>query len=262
MGQHRGHCDRKQPYGHVDHSDRESLSDDAGRNARKPRSHNLDEFNARRGRAAGDEAWANNASFGALLRAWRQRGSLTQERLADRSGLSARTIRELEAGRVGRPRNDSIRLLADALQLARSERERFEETARGPRSTSLSRMQGASARRSTAPFQLPTSVADFAGQVEPTCRHRGRVPCRADGTAIEFAETVVIISAIVGMARVGESALARHVVHHPAAGFPNGRPFAKPRGTSGDGRRLDPLEVLSWLLRAVGVDSGAIASGI
>jgi DNA-binding XRE family transcriptional regulator len=51
-------------------------------------------------------------SFGGLLRAHRERALLSQEQLAERAGLSARTIRELEAGRVRRPRGTSVRLLA------------------------------------------------------------------------------------------------------------------------------------------------------
>jgi predicted ATPase/transcriptional regulator with XRE-family HTH domain len=43
--------------------------------------------------------------------------SLTQEQLAERSGLSVRTIRNLELGRVRNPRRSSMDLLAQALQV-------------------------------------------------------------------------------------------------------------------------------------------------
>lgn len=43
---------------------------------------------------------------------------MTQQQLADRSGLSVAAIRDLEQGRVVRPRRDSSRRLADALGLA------------------------------------------------------------------------------------------------------------------------------------------------
>jgi len=70
------------------------------------------------------------ASFGGLLRAYRERALLSQEKLAERAGLSARTIRELEAGRVRRPRGTSVRLLAQALGLQGSLRQAFEAAAR------------------------------------------------------------------------------------------------------------------------------------
>ena len=70
------------------------------------------------------------ASFGGSLRAHRERALLSQEQLAERAGLSARTIRELEAGRVRRPRGTSVRLLAQALGLRGSLGQAFEAAAR------------------------------------------------------------------------------------------------------------------------------------
>ena len=55
--------------------------------------------------------------FSVLLRELRQQTSLTQEDLADRSGLSVRTIRRLETGERANPQLDTVRLLADALAL-------------------------------------------------------------------------------------------------------------------------------------------------
>jgi len=55
----------------------------------------------------GDKAAAGEVDFGGLLRACRKRGALSQERLAERSGLCVRTIRawrreRLAARRAGR----------------------------------------------------------------------------------------------------------------------------------------------------------------
>src|SRR5215471_9755280 len=71
------------------------------------------------------------ASFGALLRARRHRAFLSQEQLAARAELSERTVRNLEADRVPSPRTDTVRLLAEALQLSEPERESWFEAARG-----------------------------------------------------------------------------------------------------------------------------------
>jgi len=70
-------------------------------------------------------------SFGALLRAHRHRAYLSQEQLAARAELSERTVRNLEADRVRSPRADTVRLLADALQLKEAERKSWFEAARG-----------------------------------------------------------------------------------------------------------------------------------
>src|SRR5215472_13766570 len=69
-------------------------------------------------------------SFGALVRALRHRAYLSQEQLAARAELSERTVRNLEAGRVRSPRTTTVRLLADALELAEPERKSWLAAAR------------------------------------------------------------------------------------------------------------------------------------
>lgn len=55
---------------------------------------------------------------GELLKGYRVAAGLTQEDLAERSRVSARTIGSIERGTLHRPRNESLRLLADALALS------------------------------------------------------------------------------------------------------------------------------------------------
>ncbi len=64
-------------------------------------------------------------SIADLLLDLRVQAGLSQEELAERAGLSVRTIRELEAGRVARPRKDSVRLLSEGLDLGSADAERF-----------------------------------------------------------------------------------------------------------------------------------------
>jgi len=71
-----------------------------------------------------------DGSFGALLQAFRHRAYLSQEQLAERAELSERTVRNLEAGRVRSPRTTTVRLLADALELAEPERKSWLAAAR------------------------------------------------------------------------------------------------------------------------------------
>src|ERR1700738_5207861 len=55
------------------------------------------------------------ASFGLALRRHRVAAGLTQEELAERAGLSARGIQDLERGARRPPRQDTVRRLAAAL---------------------------------------------------------------------------------------------------------------------------------------------------
>jgi predicted ATPase/class 3 adenylate cyclase len=69
-------------------------------------------------------------AFGTLLRRWRKAAGLTQEELAERAGLSARGISDLERGLKHRPHRDTVQLLADALQLTDQGRSTFETAGR------------------------------------------------------------------------------------------------------------------------------------
>jgi transcriptional regulator with XRE-family HTH domain len=60
---------------------------------------------------------AASRDFPELVRSNRLRAGLTQQQLADLSALSVRAVRDLEAGRVRRPRQETVRLLAGALRL-------------------------------------------------------------------------------------------------------------------------------------------------
>jgi transcriptional regulator with XRE-family HTH domain len=72
-----------------------------------------------------------NGEFGELLAGFRLSRGMSQDELADRSGLSVRGIRGLERGQVARPRWASVSLLADALALSDAERAAFREAAVG-----------------------------------------------------------------------------------------------------------------------------------
>ena len=71
------------------------------------------------------------APLGRLVRAHRARLGFTQEQVAHRTGLTEQTLRNLEAGRVRRPHQNTIRRLADALELTGRHRHQFEAAARG-----------------------------------------------------------------------------------------------------------------------------------
>lgn len=78
-----------------------------------------------------DSPPVDSTGFGPLLRAHRREFGLTQEELARRCGLSDRAIRDLERGRVRRPRRATVELLSDALGLGGLDAVRFVAVARG-----------------------------------------------------------------------------------------------------------------------------------
>src|SRR5438094_3140033 len=70
-------------------------------------------------------------SFGILLRGYRLAAGLSQEALAERAGLSARAVSDLERGARRAPYPDTLRRLADALGLADAARTHLAAGARG-----------------------------------------------------------------------------------------------------------------------------------
>src|SRR3954466_937445 len=58
-----------------------------------------------------------SSTFGTLLKRYRLAAGLTQEGLAERAGVSARGVQDLERGVRAAPRPETVRLLAEALGL-------------------------------------------------------------------------------------------------------------------------------------------------
>jgi tetratricopeptide (TPR) repeat protein/transcriptional regulator with XRE-family HTH domain len=198
-----------------------------------------------------------------MLRAYRERGLLSQEQLAERSRVSARAIGDLER-RVRRPRGESVRLLADALGLVGWEREQFETAARSlplagqPAAQPVLHVPGPVP---VVPHQLPPDIADFVGRARLVTEFREWLGSRPDGVAGKAVRAAVAVYAVSGQAGVGKSALAVHVAHQSAADFPDGQLYANLRGAGVGG--VSPLgegEVLGRFLRALGVDGNAVPS--
>lgn len=71
--------------------------------------------------------------FSELLRNHRRNLGATQRQLAARSTVSIRAIRDLEQGRINKPRRDTVRLIAAGLGLSGQARTDFERAAAGER---------------------------------------------------------------------------------------------------------------------------------
>jgi transcriptional regulator with XRE-family HTH domain/tetratricopeptide (TPR) repeat protein len=201
---------------------------------------------------------------------------LTQEDLAERSGVSVRAIADLERGRTRRPYPSSVRALVQALGLPeeagtglvalyRSGGEgavRYRADAEGagadePAADESETADGASGGGASGgggagvPRQLPAGVANFAGRVAELAALDavldGAPAAPGDGTG-------VVISAIGGTAGVGKTALALHWAHKIAHRFPDGQLYANLRGfDAGVGQPADPADILRGFLDAFGV---------
>jgi transcriptional regulator with XRE-family HTH domain len=198
------------------------------------------------GHAAGPAA--DQVSLGGMVRAHRGRLLLTQEELAERAGLSERTLRNLEGGRIRRPHPDTIRRLADALHLTGRHRDQLEAVARG--ATLELRAEG------ILPSLLPPSVTDFTGREQEVASVLGLL---ATDSRQDRAHAVVI-SAVAGKPGIGKTTLAIHVAHRLRDEFPDGQLYVNLHGAQP--HPLEPGEVLARFLRALGMDGSAIPNDL
>ncbi len=187
-------------------------------------------------------------TFSDLLRRLRADARLTQEELASAANLSRRAVSDLERGVATTPQKDTVRLLADALDLLGPERAHFEAVARGRPVQSVPAAAAAAAMRS-----LPRDVASFVGR-EPELEHLAQAAVAARG--------VVSIHVIGGMAGVGKTAFAVHAGHRLADAFPDGQIFVLLHGHTPGRRPADPADALASLLLTIGVPAAQIPPGL
>ncbi|HTZ26903.1 MAG TPA: helix-turn-helix domain-containing protein, partial [Streptosporangiaceae bacterium] len=179
---------------------------------------------------------------GLWLRGRRIAAGLTQEDLAERSGVSVRTIADMERGRTRRPYPSSVRALIRALGLP---------DATGTELVARYRAPGdepppAEPAEPAVPRQLPTAVPYFAGR---TSELRLLDAMLGDGRG----STGVVISAIGGTAGVGKTALALNWAHRVAPNFADGQLYANLRGFDPAGSPAEPADVLRGFLDALQV---------
>ena len=194
------------------------------------------------------------AEFGRLLSGFRLDRGLSQEELADRSGLSVRAIRDLEHGQVERPRRTSIALLADALALSDTERAAFKNAAAGFAGCADGHAGARPDRARMVPCQLPPDIGDFTGRDLALERLHLRVTGRQEGS------TAVVITAAVGKAGVGKTTLAVHAAHQLRSLFPDGQLYVNLRGV--EAQALEPADVLGRFLRALGIEGHCVPDDV
>jgi tetratricopeptide (TPR) repeat protein/transcriptional regulator with XRE-family HTH domain len=175
--------------------------------------------------------------FAEVVRAHRRRLGVTQEELADRTGLSVRSLRKIEGGRTAAPRTATVRLLADAFGLAGADRDRFCQAATGAAGDSVTNTVVP-----PPPRQLPAAPQMFTGRADEL----------AEVGRLDDASTLVI-TAIDGMAGVGKTGLAVHAAHRLADRYPGGQLFIDLHGYTPGMAPVEPAEALERVLRALGV---------
>jgi tetratricopeptide (TPR) repeat protein/DNA-binding XRE family transcriptional regulator len=213
--------------------------------------------------------------FGLLLRGYRLARGLSQEELSYLAGLSVRAIINMERGKTARPYRDSVRALADALDLHEPEREQLILASRRfahsgpapgpavpgasdgapppPPAAAASRALSASPA-SPVPRQLPASVACFVG------RTRELRALTAISNQVTRAGAAAVVSSIGGTAGVGKTALAVHWAHKAAGRFPDGQLYVNLQGYDLSGP-LTVEQALAGFLTALGVPAATIPAG-
>jgi len=166
--------------------------------------------------------------WGELLRHYRGSAGLTQAELAARSGISSRTIQDLERGRVGVPRRSTVALLARALRLSPEERATLEAAGRRPQAGATAVAE----RPSGLPMPL-TPMVDREREVERIGAYLLRTGTR--------------LLTLTGTGGVGKTRLALHAAVAIGPGFADGVVFV-PLATV-----RDPELVLAAIAQAAGV---------
>jgi len=180
-------------------------------------------------------------SFAQLLRRYRRAAGLTQEQLAERAGLSARAVSDLERGENRAPRRDTLDLLADALELPPADRVALEEmivrTRVGtPPQTAADPAPTPAPDFDDALSNLPAQPTPFIGREHEIAVVRARL-----------LDPETRLLTLTGPGGVGKTRLALQAAAAARAGFSDGIVFVALAALS------DPDLVLPTIAQAAGV---------
>ncbi|MEU6933889.1 helix-turn-helix domain-containing protein [Streptomyces sp. NPDC046374] len=180
--------------------------------------------------------------FGAVLIDLRQRGRLTREELAEKSGVSVRAIGDMERGRSRAPQRRTVVALADGLGLTETEREALLAAARTARTARPAR-----AVTVAGTLMPPRSVGDFTG------REAELVLLREAAEGAPAGGSTWVVS---GPPGCGKTALALKAAADLRERFPDGRFVVDLHGVDGP---VDTDEARLRLLKALGVPDRRLA---
>jgi transcriptional regulator with XRE-family HTH domain/tetratricopeptide (TPR) repeat protein len=197
-----------------------------------------------------------SGNFGHLLAHYRKSARLTQEELASASGISARSISDMERGRVRAPQQRTVQALASALPLDTHAQWEFVRVAKAGRPrTGTSPVDSDAGKSATPQCQLPPEVADFTGRDNEVRQTLQLVEehLRANGRA-----TPVVV--LFGAPGVGKTSFAVHIGHRVGRRYPDGRLLVNMRGM--DPNPLSAHDALGQLLAALGVVADQMPTGV
>ncbi len=175
--------------------------------------------------------------FGEVLRGHRHAARLTLEQLAQVSGVSARTLSDMERGRSKGPHHRTVTALADALALEGDAREQLIELARDGRLRDYW-------TRPAGVCELPRLVDDFTGRAAELVWIR-------ELAYAESSQGAGVVGLITGSGGMGKTTLAVRAAHMLRPSFPGGVFFLDLFGMSP--RPMAAGDALRLLLRALGV---------
>jgi transcriptional regulator with XRE-family HTH domain/tetratricopeptide (TPR) repeat protein len=209
---------------------------------------------------AAERATTESMSFSRVLQMLRIEAGLSQEELAREAGLSLRLVSDLERGAKRDAGHDTLRPLAEALQLSGVSRAIFEMAAqkvqKGPNGRSTAEIGRKVGGLTVATRTLPRDAVSFTG--------RERELRELMDTAAMVADSggVVWIHAIGGMAGIGKTALAVHAAHLLAERFPDGQIFLPLHGHTAGQAVIQPADALASLLETAGVPARQVPHGL
>lgn len=146
------------------------------------------------------------ATFGELILRFRLTVGLTQEELAERSGISARSVSDFERGFTHRPQRETVRLLAEALQLAEDDRAVFEAAARGRPAAPPQLVPPA-----LPPHTLPTPLTPLVGR-----------DAEVDALRTLLRRADVRLVTVTGTGGIGKTRIALEAATELLGDFPDG----------------------------------------